>query len=139
MLMSLTFSLLAALSLASASALDYEAVRAEISSLVRNQNCGPILIRLSWHDAGTFDAKSGSGGPRGAMRFTSGESGHGANNGLDVARQLLEPIRKKYPEITNADLWSLAAVVAVEEMGGPKVSWRPGRTDAASSSDSVEE
>ncbi|GAB5355631.1 hypothetical protein AAMO2058_000222300 [Amorphochlora amoebiformis] len=130
------FALLVAQALA---APNYAALRTEIADLVRAKNCGPILIRLSWHDAGTFDAKSGTGGPRGAMRFGAGESTHGANNGLDIARALLEVIKKKYPGVPYADLWSLAGVVAVEEMGGPKVSWRPGRTDAQSASDSVEE
>ena len=41
----------------------------------------------------------------------------------------MEPIKKKYPEISYADLWTLAGVVAIESMGGPKVSWKPGRTD----------
>jgi catalase (peroxidase I) len=30
---------------------------------------------------------------------------------------LLEPIKEAHPEIGYADLWSLAAVVAVKEMG----------------------
>ncbi|RYP81819.1 hypothetical protein DL770_005774 [Monosporascus sp. CRB-9-2] len=33
------------------------------------------------------------------------------------------------PWITYADLWTLAAVVAIREMGGPEVAWRGGRTD----------
>jgi hypothetical protein len=31
--------------------------------------------------------------------------------------------------ITYADLWTLAGAVAVEEMGGPFIPWRPGRRD----------
>mmetsp|Transcript_16454 Transcript_16454/g.40523 ORF Transcript_16454/g.40523 Transcript_16454/m.40523 type:complete len:297 (-) Transcript_16454:213-1103(-) len=130
---------LLAISAVTYAAVDYDAVRADVQNLVRAKQCGPILVRLSWHDAGTFEAKSGTGGPRGAMRFAAGESTHGANNGLDIARELLEPVKKSYPEITYADLWSLSAVVAIEEMGGPKVSWRPGRPDAGSEKDSVEE
>ena len=45
----------------------------------------PLFIRLSWHDAGTFDVKTGTGGPRGCMRFDEGESKHGANAGLHLA------------------------------------------------------
>lgn len=113
-------------------------VQEAIAGLIREKNCGPILIRLAWHDAGTFDAASGSGGPRGCMRFATGESKHGANAGLDIARGLLDPIKAKFPDMSNADLWSLAGVVAVKEMGGPAVAWRPGRTDATEK-DSVEE
>ena len=65
------------------------------------------------------------------MRFsTEGEATHDANSGLEVARALLDPIKGKYPDISYADLWSLAACVAVEFMGGPPIAWRPGRKDA---------
>ena len=40
---------------------------------------------------------------------------------------MLEPIQKKYPEISAADLWVFAAGVAVEEMGGPDITFTPGR------------
>ena len=40
------------------------------------------------------------------------------NSGLGIARDLLEPIKKKHPNVTYADLYILAGVVAVEEMGG---------------------
>lgn len=33
-----------------------------------------------------------------------------------------------------ADLWTLAGVVAIEEMGGPAIKWRPGRTDTSDES-----
>ena len=52
--------------------------------------------------------------------------------GLGEARKRLEKIKQKFPGISYADLWTLAGVVAIEEMGGPKIKWRPGRTDAAS-------
>jgi catalase (peroxidase I) len=62
------------------------------------------------------------------MRYDS-EAKHAANAGLELARNLLEPLKKKFPGITYADLWTLAGCIAVEEMGGPKVPWRPGRSD----------
>ena len=62
------------------------------------------------------------------MRFAP-ESQHGANNGLHVARDLMEEIHKEFPWISYGDLWTLGAVTAVQEMGGPHVPWRPGRID----------
>eukprot|EP01126_Amoeba_proteus_P033576 TRINITY_DN3300_c0_g1_i8.p1 TRINITY_DN3300_c0_g1~~TRINITY_DN3300_c0_g1_i8.p1 ORF type:complete len:210 (-),score=34.18 TRINITY_DN3300_c0_g1_i8:99-728(-) len=62
------------------------------------------------------------------MRFYP-ECEHGANAGLHVARSLLEPIKQKYPTLSYSDLWVLAACVAIEEMGGPKIPFTPGRTD----------
>ena len=43
-----------AFGIASASAFDYAAVKSDVVDLVRAKNCGPILVRLSWHDAGKF-------------------------------------------------------------------------------------
>lgn len=97
----------------------------------------PFLIRLSWHDAGTYDQADGSGGPRGVMRFDSGESKYGANAGLKEAQAALEPLKKKYPNISYADFWSLTAICAIKVMGGPDIAWRAGRPDADSGDDSV--
>jgi len=115
---------------------NYDAVRKDIESVLSDPayddgSYGPVLIRLAWHASGTYARASGTGGSNGAtMRFAP-ESGHGANAGLDVARARLEKIKQKYPDMSYADLWTLAGVVAVEAMGGPKVSWRPGRKDSA--------
>ncbi|KAI8868713.1 heme peroxidase, partial [Ramicandelaber brevisporus] len=49
--------------------------------------------------------------------------------GLHHARARLEKVKQQFPEISYADLWTLAGVVAVQEMGGPIIPWRPGRTD----------
>lgn len=94
----------------------------------------PVLVRLAWHSAGTYDKSTGKGGSNGAaMRFDP-EASHGANAGLGVARSLLEPIKKRFPWISYADLYTLAGVVAIEETGGPKIEWSPGRTDFADGS-----
>lgn len=92
---------------------------------------GPLMVRLAWHASGTYDKKTGTGGSNGAtMRFKP-ESTDGANAGLGIARDLLEKLKKKFPEITYADLWTLAGVVAIKDMGGPVIPWRPGRADKA--------
>jgi cytochrome c peroxidase len=62
------------------------------------------------------------------MRF-SPEGSHGANAGLQHARDFLEPIKAQFPWITYGDLWTLGGVCAVQEMQGPAVPWRPGRQD----------
>jgi cytochrome c peroxidase len=64
------------------------------------------------------------------MRFGP-ENAWGANAGLKIARDFLEPIKAKYPSLSYADLWTLAGCVAVESMGGPAIPWRCGRTDSA--------
>jgi catalase (peroxidase I) len=91
---------------------------------------GPLVIRLAWHEAGTWDKHRKDGSPNSAsMRFKP-ECQYGANAGLDKARDLLEQVKKSNPGVSYADIWSLAAVVAVAEMGGPSIPWRWGRVDA---------
>jgi len=113
---------------------NWDALRADIAAVLAKDgyddgSYGPVLVRLAWHACGTYDKASKTGGSDGAsMRFEP-ESKHGANAGLGVARGLLDGIKKKHPNVTYSDLWQFAAVVAIEEMGGPKVPFRPGRVD----------
>ncbi|KIW91288.1 uncharacterized protein Z519_08184 [Cladophialophora bantiana CBS 173.52] len=94
-------------------------------------SAGPVLVRLAWHSAGTYCAQTNTGGSNGAgMRYEK-EGGDPANAGLQHARAFLEPIKRQFPWITYADLWTLAAVVAIREMGGPEIPWMGGRTDFA--------
>ena len=90
---------------------------------------GPVFVRLAWHAAGTYNKADGSGGSNGATMRHAAEAGHGANAGLKVARDRLEKVKAKYPGLSYADLWSIAGVCAIQEMGGPTVAWRAGRSD----------
>ncbi|KAL8999268.1 MAG: hypothetical protein Q9169_001813 [Polycauliona sp. 2 TL-2023] len=90
---------------------------------------GPVIVRLAWHCSGTYDKLTNTGGSNGAtMRFAP-EGDHGANAGLKAARDFLDPVKKQFPWITYSDLWTLAGVCAIQEMQGPAIPWRPGRTD----------
>lgn len=92
-------------------------------------SAGPVLVRLAWHSAGTYDTSTNTGGSNGAgMRYEE-EGGDPANAGLQHARAFLEPVKRRFPWITYADLWTMAAVVAIKEMGGPQIQWKGGRTD----------
>ncbi|KFG86830.1 cytochrome c peroxidase [Metarhizium anisopliae] len=114
---------------------DYQKVYDEIASRLEEKDdyddgsFGPVLLRLAWHASGTFDKETGTGGSNGAtMRFAP-ESDHGANAGLVAARNFLEPVKAKFPWITHSDLWILGGVCAVQEMQGPYIPYRPGRSD----------
>ncbi|KAL7526300.1 hypothetical protein ACHAWF_001717 [Thalassiosira exigua] len=112
-------------------------IKSEIKAIVAEKDCGPIFIRLSWHDAGVYSTGALTGGcPNAAMRFgtDAGEGSFGANAGLPtVAVSFLKPVSDKYcpGTISHADLWALAANVATEAMGGPAVPTRFGRKDAS--------
>lgn len=114
---------------------DYQKVYDTIAKAIEDKDeyddgsYGPVLLRLGWHSSGTYDKATGTGGSNGGtMRFKT-EASHGANAGLENARQFLDPIKAQYPWISYGDLWTLAAVCAVQEMQGPIIPWRPGRKD----------
>lgn len=117
--------------------IDYDAVRRDIAAAIDAEDekrqdgssMAPTIVRLAWHASGTYSKHDHTGGSNGAGMRYAPESEWGANAGLHSARAFLEPIKAKYPGISYADLWTLAGVVAIEVMGGPKVNWRPGRSD----------
>ncbi|XP_019092683.1 PREDICTED: L-ascorbate peroxidase 3, peroxisomal-like isoform X1 [Camelina sativa] len=113
---------------------EIDKARRELRALIANKNCAPIMLRLAWHDAGTYDSKSKTGGPNGSIR-TEEEYNHGANIGLKMAIDLCEDVKAKHPKITYADLYQLAGVVAVEITGGPDISFVPGRKDSNACTD----
>jgi len=107
-----------------------------VDELLDTTNCGPVMIRLAWHDSGTFDASidaewPAAGGAVGSIRFKP-EIEHGANAGLAGAVKLLEPIREKYPSVSYADIFQMASARAIELAGGPKLNIRYGRVDVDS-------
>ncbi|KAJ8598228.1 hypothetical protein CTAYLR_008531 [Chrysophaeum taylorii] len=63
------------------------------------------------------------------------EASWGANAGLAAARFEMEKIAAE-SELSRADAYTLSGVVAIEEMGGPVVPWRSGRSDAPDGSTS---
>ncbi|KAK8673296.1 hypothetical protein V6N13_111642 [Hibiscus sabdariffa] len=108
---------------------EIERARRDLRALISSKNCAPIMLRLAWHDAGTYDAKTKTGGPNGSIRYDH-ELKHGANSGLKTAVELCEQVKARHPEITYADLYQLAGVVAVEVTGGPTIDFVPGRKDS---------
>ncbi|XXG66167.1 hypothetical protein AAC387_Pa05g3704 [Persea americana] len=106
-----------------------EKARRDLRALISSKNCAPIMLRLAWHDAGTYDVNTKTGGPNGSIRNEE-EYKHGSNNGLKISIDLCEEVKKKNPKITYADLYQLAGVVAVEVTGGPTIEFCPGRKDS---------
>ena len=90
----------------------------------------PVNRKTARRDASelTFTCLTAGGSNGATMRFEP-ESTDGANAGLSIVRDLLLPIKDRHPEVSFADLWTLAGAAAVEFLGGPKVDHEMGRTD----------
>ncbi|KAK6938385.1 hem peroxidase [Dillenia turbinata] len=111
-----------------------KSAKEDIKELLKTTFCHPILVRLGWHDSGTYDKNIEEwpkrGGANGSLRFDI-ELKHAANAGLVNALKLLQPIKDKYSGLTYADLFQLASATAVEEAGGPKIPMKYGRVDVS--------
>ena len=119
--------------------LDYEALKADIAAVMTDSqdwwpadfgHYGGLMIRLTWHAAGTYRVGDGrGGGGTGAQRFAPLNSWPD-NANLDRARRLLWPVKQKYGHaISWADLLILAGNVALESMGFETFGFGGGRED----------
>ncbi|KAF4391921.1 hypothetical protein G4B88_007496 [Cannabis sativa] len=102
--------------------------RKKLRGVIYAKKLAPLMLRLVWNSATTFDVITRTGGPFGTMRLEA-EQNHDANTGLTDVVQCLEVIKRQFPVISYADLYQLAGVVAVEITGGPEIPFHPGRED----------
>ncbi len=119
--------------------LDFAALKQDMTALMTDSQAwwpadwghyGGLMIRMSWHAAGTYRIADGRGGAgTGNQRFAPINSWPD-NVNLDKARRLLWPIKKKYGnKLSWADLIAYAGTVAYESMGLKTYGFAFGRED----------
>ena len=119
--------------------LDFQSLKKDMQALMTNSqiwwpadwgNYGGLMIRMSWHAAGSYRIADGRGGAgTGNQRFAPLNSWPD-NVNLDKARRLLWPIKKKYGnKLSWADLIALAGTMAYESMGLKTFGFGFGRED----------
>jgi catalase-peroxidase len=119
--------------------LDVEALKADvISAITTSQDWWPadygsyagLMIRLSWHAAGTYRIFDGRGGAGQGMQRFAPLNSWPDNANLDKARRLLWPVKKKYgTKISWADLLVFAGNAALESAGFETFGFAFGRPD----------
>ncbi|MBT8439974.1 MAG: catalase/peroxidase HPI [Gammaproteobacteria bacterium] len=119
--------------------LDYDALKKDLHALMTDSqewwpadwgHYGGLMIRMSWHAAGTYRIADGRGGAgTGNQRFAPINSWPD-NVNLDKARRLLWPIKKKYGnKLSWADLIAYAGTIAYQSMGLKTYGFAFGRED----------
>lgn len=119
--------------------LDYESLKKDLLDLMTSSqdwwpsdwgHYGGLMIRMTWHAAGTYRIADGRGGAgTGNQRFAPINSWPD-NANLDKARRLLWPIKKKYGNCLSwADLIAYAGTIAYESMGLKTFGFGFGRED----------
>ncbi|CAI5951840.1 unnamed protein product [Closterium sp. NIES-65] len=107
------------------------AVRRAVAKVVTRAKA-PGALRIVFHDAGTYDLATNTGGMNGSVRF---ELKRPENDGLKRTIKVLEKARLELGPLANvvswADLMAVAGAYAVESCGGPHIPVRMGRRDAS--------
>ena len=114
---------------------DLTQVRRYIHSLFQDYNhddgsLAPLMLRFAWHQCGTYDLASNTGGSNGhTMQFPT-EQKDPENAGFAKAGIFMQKIKTKFPDLlSTADLSILTGTCAIENMGGPRIPFRYGRVD----------
>eukprot|EP00250_Pteridium_aquilinum_P018008 c23893_g1_i1 orf=67-765(+) len=105
-----------------------ETIQLELRKVLKRPKAAGIL-RLVFHDAGTFDSRKQTGGMNGSILY---ELDRPENSGLDRSIKILDTVKASLDmsvQVSWADLIAVAGAEAVAICGGPKIPIKLGRLD----------
>lgn len=119
--------------------LDVATLKKDLQALMTNSqewwpadwgHYGGLMIRMTWHAAGTYRIADGRGGAGTSNQRFAPINSWPDNVNLDKARRLLWPIKKRYGnQLSWADLIAYAGTIAYESMGLTTFGFAFGRED----------
>lgn len=101
------------------------------SHLAADLRLAPTALRLGFHASFTYRVATRTGGSQCLQDLTQG-----ANAGLAAISSYLNGVAASF-NASQADVYTLAGVVAVQLMAGPTIPWRAGRVDNSTCTFSV--
>eukprot|EP01024_Parvocaulis_polyphysoides_P041614 TRINITY_DN38187_c0_g1_i1.p1 TRINITY_DN38187_c0_g1~~TRINITY_DN38187_c0_g1_i1.p1 ORF type:complete len:274 (-),score=33.66 TRINITY_DN38187_c0_g1_i1:145-966(-) len=93
----------------------------------------PLMLRLAFHDAGTYSAMDNTGGPNASIQY---ELDRPENKGLKRGWKLIGEVQKSVEGtplaflLSPADIIALAGAYSVKATGGPQIEVKIGRVAA---------
>ncbi|KAK9742221.1 hypothetical protein RND81_03G156900 [Saponaria officinalis] len=106
-----------------------QTIRDEVRKVLSKGKAAGVL-RLVFHDAGTFESNDNTGGMNGSISY---ELERPENNGLKKSLKILEKAKNQLDvreSVSWADLIAVAGAEAVSICGGPVIPVRLGRLDS---------
>ena len=98
-----------------------------LRALLRVEKCAHQVAQAMWLWHGQLDGEENS--------KEAAEARTRAKKRAQQAKALLDPVHARFAAhgLSSADVDTLAGVLAVEELGGPRAAWRPGRRGSSCS------
>lgn len=97
----------------------------------------PLYARVAFHDAGTFDKYTNTGGANGSI-LNAEELNRVENSGFLLIRDTYLNVKTENPTASMADVIQIGGYEAIKFCGGPNMPFRFGRVDVTGSTNDTD-